>query len=131
MTLFLQAAAAVVTTAVLGLCLDKQGKDIALLLTICVCTMVIAAALVYLKPLMDFIAGLQEWIGMDHAILSIPVKAVGIGLISEIAVMICSDAGRASLGKALQILSSGVILTISLPMFTMLLELICSVLGGF
>jgi stage III sporulation protein AD len=131
MTLFIQAAAAVLTAAVLGLCLEKQGKDMALVLTLCVCTMVITAAFVYLKPLVDFLGNLREWIKVDAGILSLLVKVVGIGLVSEVAVLICADAGRASLGKALQILSSGVILTMSIPIFTMLMDLIGSVLGGF
>ena len=130
MTLFVQAAAAVITAAVLGLCLDKQGKDISLLLTVCVCILVIAAALVNLKPLLDFAETLREWIQVDDGILGILLKVVGIGLVSEVAVMICGDAGRASLGKALQILSSGVILTLSLPVFSLLMDLIGSVLGG-
>ena len=130
MKLFIQAAAAVVTAAILGLCLDRQGKDIALVLTVFVCTLVLSAAVVYIKPVMDFAVKLRDWIRIDHTILGTLVKVVGIGMVSEISVMICGDAGRASLGKAVQILSSGVILAVSLPIFSLVLELIDSLLGG-
>jgi hypothetical protein len=43
--------------------------------------------------------------------------------------MVCADAGNASLGKVLQILASAVILWLSLPVFTALIELIQKILG--
>lgn len=60
--------------------------------------------------------------------LGILLKAVGIGLVSEIAGLVCTDAGNGSLGKALQMLGSAVILYLSLPIFTAILELIREIL---
>ena len=60
--------------------------------------------------------------------LGILLKAVGIGLVSEIAGLVCNDAGNGSLGKTLQMLGSAVILYLSLPIFTAMLELIREIL---
>lgn len=60
--------------------------------------------------------------------LGILLKAVGIGLVSEIAGLVCTDAGNGSLGKTLQMLGSAVILYLSLPIFTAMLELIREIL---
>ena len=60
--------------------------------------------------------------------LGILLKAVGIGLVSEIAGLVCTDAGNGSLGKTLQLLGSAVILYLSLPIFTAMLELIREIL---
>ena len=130
MTLFLQAAAAALIAVVLGLALEKQGKDIGLLLTMLVCVLVLIAAVSGLKPVIEFLDLLQSYSSLGGAILGTLLRITGIGLVSEIAAMICGDAGRASLGKALQILSSAVILWLSLPLYTMLLEIVRSILGG-
>lgn len=129
MTLFVQAAAAALLAVVLGLCLDKQGKDMALLLTMAVCVMVLAAAISYLRPVVAFLQQLQLLGNLNNSMVWTLLKIVGIGLLSEIASMVCADAGRASLGKSLQILASCVILWLSIPIFTVLLELIQSILG--
>lgn len=43
--------------------------------------------------------------------------------------MVCTDAGNASLGKAVQLLGTAVILWLSLPLFKALVELLQSILG--
>lgn len=130
MTLFLQAAAAALLAVVLGLSLEKQGKDIAVLLVMAVCVMILTVTISCLKPVVDFLEGLQRIGDLNSSMVSTLFKIVGIGMISEIAAMVCGDAGRASLGKALQILAGAMILWLSIPIFTVLLELIQSILGG-
>ena len=130
MTLFLQAAAAALLAVVLGLCLEKQGKDIAVLLVMAVCVMILTVTISCLKPVVDFLEELQRIGDLNSSMVSTLFKIVGIGMISEIAAMVCGDAGRASLGKALQILAGAMILWLSIPIFTVLLELIQSILGG-
>lgn len=130
MTLFLQAAAAALLAVVLGLCLEKQGKDIAVLLVMAVCVMILTVTISCLKPVVDFLEGLQRIGDLNSSMVSTLFKIVGIGMISEIAAMVCGDAGRASLGKALQILAGAMILWLSIPIFTVLLDLIQGILGG-
>ena len=123
MSLFWKAAAAVLLAVVLGLSLGKQ-KDIGVLLTMAVCCMVAMIAISYLEPVLDFLRELETLGDM----LGILLKAVGIGLVSEIAGLVCTDAGNGSLGKTLQMLGSAVILYLSLPIFTAMLELIREIL---
>lgn len=117
-------------TVVLGLALAKQGKDISLLLTIAVCAMVVAAAATYLEPVIDFFQRLEDVGKLDGGMLQTLVKIVGIGLLAEITGLICTDAGNASLGKSIQILASAVILWMSIPLLTALLELLEEILGA-
>ena len=111
-------------TVILGLMLRQQGKDVALLLSIAVCCMVIAAGISYLSPVLDFIRQLQENTGIDPQFVRILLKSVGIGLVAEIAGLICTDAGNAALGKTIQILATAVILWLALPLMGALLELV-------
>lgn len=127
---FFQAAAGVLLTVVLCLTLNKQGKDFGILLALAACAMVIALGMRYFEPVLDFLYQLEAIGDLDSSMISILFKVVGIGIVCEIAVMICSDAGNASLGKALHILGNAVILWLSIPIFNALLELIQGILGG-
>lgn len=129
MTAFWQGAAAVLLAVVLGLALGKQGKEASLLLTLAVCCMVGCLAMTYLNPVVDFIQRLQEVAQLDGGMLEILLKAVGIGMIGEISSLICADSGNAALGKALQLLSAAVILWLSIPLLSQLLELLQDILG--
>lgn len=129
MTYFFQGAATVLVAAVLCLVLDRQGKDFSVLITICVCCLLVYLGLSFLDPVLDFMEKLESLGNLDSSMISILFKIVGIGIISEVAGMICSDAGNASMGKALQILASAVILWLSIPIFNAMLELIQEILG--
>lgn len=130
MDVFLKTAAAVLVTVVLYLTVSKQGKDISVLITVAGCCFILFAVMSYLKPIVAFIEKLKTIGGLDSDLVHVLLKAVGIGLISEITGLICTDAGNASLGKTLQILSGAVILWISLPIFEQLLELLENILGA-
>lgn len=109
---------------ILGLALRQQGKDMALLLSIAVCCMVVVAGFSYLTPVVDFIRQLHSNSGTDPEFLRILLKSVGIGIVAEIAGLICADAGNAALAKTIQILATAVILWLALPLMNALLELV-------
>ena len=129
MELFLQVLAGVLLTVVLGIALGKQNKDMSMVLTLAVCCMVLVAAISYLKPVIDFVHQLEVLGGLDSEMLQIMLKAVGIGMICQIAVLICGDSGNTALGKTIQILASAVVLWLSLPLMRALLEMIQKILG--
>ena len=116
-------------TVILGLALRQQGKDTAMLLGIAAVSMVLLVGLVYLKPVIEFVQTLQEIAQVQSDTFTILLKSVGIGIVSEIAGLICADSGNAALGKSIQILTSAVILWLSLPLMRALLELTQKMLG--
>lgn len=129
MELFFKAVAAAMVTAVLALALTKQGKDFALLLSMTGCVLMGLLLFHFLEPVLGFLRELRSMGDLNGDMLSILLKIVGVGLVSEIAAMICSDAGNGSLGKTLQILSTGMILWLSIPIFQMLMDLLNRILG--
>lgn len=130
MDIYVKAIACALVGVVLCLCLYGKGKEISLLLSILICVMVIGVGFSYLSSVFSFFANLQQLIGLDNDLLNILLKAVGVAVMGEIAVLVCSDAGQASLGKAVQLLTSAVILWISLPLYTQILTLIEELLTG-
>ena len=61
--------------------------------------------------------------------VEILMKSTGIGIITEIANLVCKDAGNESMGKSMQLLGTAVILYLSLPLFQTLIELLQKILG--
>ena len=126
---YLQATAGVLLAVIMVLALGKDGKQTALLLVLAVCGMVGVLTLGYLEPVVAFMKRLSAIGNVDPQMLGIVLKVVGIGLIGEMAAVICTDSGNASLGKMLQILSAALILRLALPLLEQLLELLEQVLG--
>lgn len=130
MVQFWKAAAAVLITIILVLSLEKQGKDIGILLTVAVCCMVGISFFTLLEPVISFLYELQNLTYMDVGTVKLLFKLVGIGLTAEISSVICADAGCASLGKSLQLLASALILYMSIPVFQSLIDVIRDIMGG-
>ena len=82
METFVKAAAAVLVAVVLVTVLSKNSKDMAVVLGLCVGTMVFLAAVSFLSPVVQFVQRLQELWGLDNTMLYILLKAVGVGLFS-------------------------------------------------
>ena len=121
--------AGVMLTIILGITLSKQGKDISLVLTMVVCCMVLLATTAYLQPVMEFVQRLEAISNLDSGYSRILLKALGIGLTTEIAILICNDSGNSALGKSLQIAATVLVIWISLPLMESLLDLIERIMG--
>lgn len=126
---FLRIFAGVLLTVIVGIVLNKQGKELGVLLSIAVCAMVFALAANYLQPVVSFVSKLQDTSGVDKEMFSAIWKAVGVCFLTELAVTVCQDAGNASLAKSVQFLGSVVVLWLSLPLMEALLELIQKIMG--
>ena len=129
MDLFLKAVAAALITSVVGLVLEKQGKDMFLLLTLAACAIIGAVAFAYLYPVISFIRKLANMTTLNLELLAVILKTVGIGMVGELAGLVCTDAGNAALAKTIQILTTAMILWLSIPLFESLLDLVQTILG--
>lgn len=128
MTLFMQACAIALLAVILILSQGKM-KEMGMLLSLAGCCMVALVAVSYLQPVLDFLERLETLGNLDRAMIGTLLKIAGIGMITEIASLVCSDSGNGSLGKAVQLMGTAVILWLSVPLFTALVELIQKLLG--
>lgn len=129
MDMFLKATAAVLLSVILFLILNPHFKELGMLITLAVCCMVAIVAGQFIEPVVGFLDTLQQVGNLDESFLAILLKVVGIGFLSEIAALVCADAGNTTLGKTLQMLAACVILWLSIPLLNSLLELIQDILG--
>ena len=108
--------------------MPKNAKEFQIVLTLGVCALVIAAIYSFLAPVLDMIDSLSLEGKIDGDMIRILLKATGVGLLTEYVALVCQDAGNGALGKILQVLSTVVILWLSLPLITGLMELISNIL---
>lgn len=125
---FLKAAAIALISVVLCQVLAKQNKDISSILMIAVCALVAIAAMQYVHPIIDFFRRLNVIGQFDPQLFGILIKAVGVGMLSEITGMICTDAGNSALAKTLHIMATAVIIWISLPLLNAFIQMIENIL---
>ena len=128
MDLFLKVSAGILLSLVLVLILAKSGKDYSFAIMVIVCCFVCVTAFSFLEPVLDFAKELQSISDLDNEIFTVILKAVGISLLTEIIANICADSGNGAMGKILQMFSGIVVLWLSLPIFSALLELVKDIL---
>lgn len=127
---FFQAAGAVVVLVILCLLLSDRNRSFGSLLAMAGCVMVLMLGLSYLSPVVTFLQDLQALGDLQPELMKILLKITGIGILTEITALICTDSGNSSLGQSLRIVSAGVILWLALPLFQALLDLIRTILEG-
>ena len=125
---FLKTAASAIVTLVLYLTVSKHSKDLSTIIIAISCIMIAVTALHYLQPVISFFTQLRSIGKFDKETITILLRCVGIGILAEIVSLICVDSGNSALGKTLQLSGSIVILWLSLPLFTKLLELVEEIL---
>ena len=126
---YLRLAAAALAGLILVLVVGRLSKDLSLLLSLAVCVLVCVGAMEFLEPVTDLLRELRQMAELDTQALSILLKCAGIGVVSELAELLCADAGEGALGKALQICSNAAILWLSLPLVQQILTMIGEVLA--
>lgn len=116
--------------ALLTLCLGSRGKDFAGLLVIAVCAMAFGVGIYFLRPMIDFLQQAQSLSALPADYLRLLLKILGIGLATQMACNLCAESGSASLAKTLEFVGAALIVNLTIPIYTQLLELIGKLVAG-
>lgn len=122
--------AGILTAIILWININKSNKDTSILITMAVCAMAIMAAASFLQPVISFVNKIQGIGKLDKDLVTTILKVVGVGIVVEIAVLICKDAGNETMGKTLQFVSTGAVIWLSIPVFEKLLSLLENILSA-
>ena len=124
MNIYLKAVSYILIALILYIILQKEAKDYAVLLSLIVCCLIATVAMQYVAPILVFVRRLQTMGNFDESFLSILLKSLGVGLLTEIVSLVCIDAGNTAFSKILHILAVVTILWLGLPLFEALITLI-------
>ncbi|MDD3831941.1 MAG: stage III sporulation protein AD [Clostridia bacterium] len=108
--------------------LREHNRDISTLLGIGCGTIILLSILDELFDVVYTFYNLAEKTGIDNQILTVFVKIVGVGYLTEFASDICIDADCKSIGQKISFAGKVFILLLSLPLLTNLIELIVELL---
>ena len=129
MELYWKGAAGIILAAILGITVSRREKDMTVVLHSAVCVMAAIIALQYLSPVLEFLQELDSRGSFPEGVMGLLMRAMGIGIFSQIAGSLCADSGSASLSRCISFLSGAVILYLSLPMFYSLMDILQDILG--
>lgn len=121
--------AMILLALVMGIMLERQERDLSVLLTVLVCCAAATAALSCLEPVWGLIYELKALTQIRDDVMEALLKVIGIALVSEVLSTVCADAGNASLGKGLQFMGSAVILYLSVPILRAVIASVQDILG--
>jgi len=129
MEAFWKAVAVIILTVILGVTIGKVEKDISVVLSVAACCIILIVALQYLEDVIAFIWRLTSTAAAQNPLTDTMLKITGVALITELTVLISSDAGNSSLGKAVEILGNAAILFLAIPLFETFLTMIQEMMG--
>ena len=126
---YLRFAAAAIIGLILVLVVGRQSRDLGMLLSLAVCVLLALGAMEFLEPVMELLDELKRLGELDGGAVGILLRCAGIGMVSELAGLLCADAGEGAMGKSLQICANAAILWLSLPLLRQVLTMIGEVLA--
>ena len=107
----------------------KQYKpEFAIYVSMIAGVLILVLAIQKLTGIINLLQSLANKTYINKSFLSILLKITGIAFITEFAVSICSDAGEKALASKIEIGSKVIIIAMSIPIISSLLELVIEIL---
>lgn len=108
--------------------LRQYKPEYAIYVSIIAGILILFFAMEKLTGIINLLKSISEKTYINKGFLSILLKITGIAFLTEFAVSVCVDAGEKAIASKIEIGSKVVIITMSIPIITSLLELIIEIL---
>lgn len=117
-------------TALIIIILLKQYKpEFAIYISLLTGVLILLFVIDDLKGIINLLQTLASKASLNTTFLTILIKITGIAFLSEFAVSICKDAGEAAVASKIEIGTKIIIITMSIPIISSLLEIILKILS--
>ena len=104
--------------------LKTINPELAMMSLICTGIIIVVTAFTYLSETFDLFRKIAEISNVDQTLLKIIIKIVGIGYVIEFAAGILEDFGVKSIADKLVFAGKIIILTVSVPIFSALINIL-------
>ena len=108
--------------------LKQYRPEYAIYISIIAGILILFLAMEKLSGVINLLQSISDKTYINKQFLEIILKITGIAIITEFAVSVCSDAGEKAIASKIEIGSKVVIITMSIPIISSLLELIIEIL---
>ena len=110
------------------LALREQKPEIAYLLTIAGGVLILLVVVDYLVKIVGTLTNLVSAVGLSNEIISAVLKIIGVGYLTEFGAGVCEDAGSKSIADKILLGGKIIIMFLSLPIITGLINIIAGLL---
>lgn len=125
----LKIAIIAVMAVFLALPLKNSKPEFGTMIIISGCLLILGCAVSKIGSIMDVIVRVKKYMGDEAIYLGILVKIIAITYIAEFGASICRDSGYSAIGNQVEFFGKIMILAVSMPIITTLLETISRIMG--
>lgn len=116
------------TALVIIIILKQYKPEYALYVSMAAGILILFLSMEKITGIINLLQAISDKTYINKNFLSILIKITGIAFLTEFAVSVCSDAGEKAIASKIEIGSKVIIITMSIPIITSLLELIIEIL---
>lgn len=116
------------TALVIAIILKQYKPEYAIHVSIIAGVLILFLVMEKLSGVINLLQSISDKTYINKQFLGILLKITGIAIITEFAVSICSDAGEKAIASKIEIGSKVIIIAMSIPIISSLLELIIEIL---
>lgn len=116
------------TALIIVIILKQYKPEFALYVSILAGTFILILSLSQISGIINLLKSLASKANINSEFLGIILKITGIAILTEFAVSICKDSGESAIANKIDIGGKVMIITISIPIISSLLETILKVI---
>lgn len=117
MDLIVKVTAVCLMGALLAALLKKSNPELALLLAVAACVIVLAVVIKGLDEIFAFLDEIVTWGGLSADIFSPLWKTVGIALVTRVGTELCKDAGENAMASLVEMTGAFGAVLVAIPLF--------------
>ena len=121
-------AAVGVTAALCGVVVRQKAPELAAVLTLAACVLLLWNTLPLLETIRDVLTELADLAELSPTILRPMLQTVGLAVVTRLASSLCRDAGEGSIAVFLEIAGGAAAVLVALPLLKMVLQLVLALL---
>lgn len=121
-------AAVGVTAALCGVVVRQKAPELAAVLTLAACVLLLWNTLPLLETIRDVLTELADLAELSPTILRPMLQTVGLAVVTKLASSLCRDAGEGSIAAFLEIAGAAAAVLVALPLLKMVLQLVLALL---
>lgn len=116
------------TSLIIIILLKQYKPEFAIYISLLTGVLILLLAADKLSGIISLLRSFADKVSINSTFLSLLIKITGIAFLSEFAVSICKDAGEVAIASKIEIGTKIIIISMSIPIISSLLEIILSVL---
>lgn len=128
MDLIVKVTAVCLLGALLAALLKKSNPELALLLAVAACVIVLTVVIKGLDEIFAFLNEIVTWGGLSADIFSPLWKTVGIALVTRVGTELCKDAGENAMASLVEMTGAFGAVLVAIPLFQAAWEMLRSLI---